>query len=131
MIRILLVDDHAIVREGLRQIIARADDMTVVGEARNGCEALSHPHDDLDVVILDISMPGLSGLEVLRRIKDKNPRLSILMLSAFPKELYAVRTLRAGASGYLTKESLPNELLNAIRLASAGKRYVSPSLADQ
>jgi DNA-binding NarL/FixJ family response regulator len=131
MIRILIVDDHAIIREGLRQIIAKADDMTVVAEARNGCEALSYPRHGLDVIILDISMPGLSGLEVLSRIKRENPRVSILILSAYPEELYAVRSLRAGASGYLTKESLPYELLKAIRLAAAGKRYVSASLAER
>jgi len=131
MIRILIVDDHPIVREGLRRIIAKADDMVVVGEARNGNEALSHPRDNLDVVILDISLPGQSGLEVLSRIKSENPRISILILSAYSEDLYAVRTLRAGASGYLTKESLPNELLKAIRLASVGKPYVSQSLAER
>jgi len=132
MIRILIADDHVVVREGLRQIIAKAPDMTVVAEAANGREALQMAlAQESDVVILDISMPEMSGLEVLKQIRNENVRLQILVLSVYAEEAYAVRSLRAGASGYLTKDSSPDQLLTAIRKVSVGGKYVSPSLAER
>ena len=132
MKKILIADDHAVVREGLKQIIAKASDMTVVGEAANGQEAIRKvAAQEFDVVVLDISMPDMSGLEVLKHIKSENPKLPVLVLSVYSEEAYAVRTLRAGASGYLTKESSPDQLLEAIRKVSLGGKYVSPSLAER
>ncbi|MBI4825626.1 MAG: response regulator transcription factor [Nitrospirae bacterium] len=132
MIKILIVDDHAIVREGLKQILSETSDIVVTGEANNGQEALEKVwHNKYDVVLLDISMPGRNGLEILKQIKHDNPALQVLILSVSPEEQYAVRALKAGASGYLTKESTPNELIAAIRKVSSGKKYVSSSLAER
>lgn len=132
MLRILVVDDHPIVRRGLRQIIAEISDMVVADEASNGWEALSNVRTShYDVVLLDISMPGISGLDILRQLKSERPELPILILSIHPEEQYAVRTLRTGASGYLTKESAPDELVAAIRKVSTGGKYVSSSLAEK
>ena len=116
MIRILVADDHAVVRQGVKQILADVTDMTVQDEAQNGPETLKKVTDNnYDVVLLDISMPGRSGLEVLEDIKAQHPKLAVLILSMHPEEQYAVRALRAGASGYLTKASAPQELIGAIR----------------
>ena len=132
MIRILIADDHAIVREGLKQIVADTPDMVVAGEASNGDEVLKClQKDDYDLVLLDITMPGQSGLEVLKQLRPQRPRLPVLILSMHPEEQYAVRALRSGASGYLTKESVPKELLQAIRKAASGGTYVSSSLAKK
>ncbi|MEI7672909.1 MAG: response regulator transcription factor [Deltaproteobacteria bacterium] len=132
MIRILVVDDHAIVREGLKQILADVNDMAVRDEAAGGQEALLKIRDsEFDVVLLDISMPGRSGLEILKDIKSERPKLPVLILSMHAEEQYAVRTLRAGASGYLTKASAPDELIGAIRKVSCGRKYVSSSLAEK
>lgn len=132
MIKILIVDDHAIIREGLKQILSETPDMIVTGEANNGQEALEKVWENkYDVVLLDISMPGRNGLEILKQIKTDNPAIYILILSVSPEEQYAVRALKAGASGYLTKESTPNELIAAIRKVSNGKKYVSSSLAER
>jgi DNA-binding NarL/FixJ family response regulator len=132
MTRILIADDHAVVREGLKQIISRAADMTVVGEAATGEEALRKALAQVcDVMVLDINMPDLSGLEVLKQIRRENLKLPILVLSMYSEDAYAVRTLRAGASGYLEKESSPDQLLAAIRKVSLGGKYVSPSLAER
>ncbi|MDO8281495.1 MAG: response regulator transcription factor [Thermodesulfovibrionia bacterium] len=132
MIKILIVDDHAIVREGLKQILSETSDIVVTDEANNGQEALEKVwHNKYDVVLLDISMPGRNGLEILKQIKHDNKALHVLILSVSPEEQYAVRALKAGASGYLTKESTPNELIEAIRKVSAGKKYVSSSLAER
>jgi len=132
MIRILIADDHTIVREGLKQIISETPDMTVADEAIDGHEVLNKAlKNDYDVVVLDITMPGINGLDVLKQIKAQKPKLPILVLSVHPEEQYAVRVLRAGASGYLTKESAPDELITAIRKVSVGKKYVSPSLAEK
>jgi DNA-binding NarL/FixJ family response regulator len=131
MIRILIVDDHSIVREGMKQILAGIDNMQVAGEAANGVEALARVQkQSFDVVLLDISMPGRSGLDVLKELKNLQPHLPVLMLSMYPEEQYAVRALRSGASGYLTKESAPDELISAIRKVCGGGRYVSASLAE-
>jgi len=132
MIRILMADDHAIVREGLKHIIAKTDDMTVSGEADSGQQLLDKVREQrFDVLLLDIGLPGRNGLEVLKQIKTDLPRLPVLVLTIYPEEQYALRVLRAGASGYLTKESAPERLVEAIRKVSAGGRYVSPSLAER
>jgi two-component system invasion response regulator UvrY len=132
MIKILIADDHAIVREGLKQIISGTPDMAVVAEASNGEDVLEKVSaNKYDVILLDISMPGRSGLDILRQLKIEKPKLPIMMLSVHPEEQYAVRALRAGASGYLTKESAPDELIAAIRKISQGRKYVSSSLAEK
>jgi two-component system invasion response regulator UvrY len=132
MIRILVADDHAIVREGLKQILGDVSDMAVRDEAAGGQEALAKIRDgEFDVVLLDISMPGRSGLEILKEIKAERPKLPVLILSMHAEEQYAVRALRAGASGYVTKASAPDELIGAIRKVSCGRKYVSSSLAEK
>jgi len=132
MIKILIADDHPIVREGLKQILQEASDIVVADEASNGQEVLDKVwKNDYDVILLDISMPGRSGLEVLKQLKSQKPGLRVLVLTMHPEEQYAVRVLRAGASGYLTKESAPDELIKAIRKVSRGRKYVSPSLAEK
>ena len=132
MIKILIADDHAIVREGLKQILAETSDMVVAGEAANGQEVLEQIlKDDYDWVLLDISMPGRGGLDTLKQLKSDSPDLPVLMLSMYPEEQYAVRTLKAGASGYLTKKSAPEELIAAIRKVCAGRKYVTSSLAER
>ena len=132
MLRILIADDHAIVRQGLKQIVTETRDMIVAGEASNGQELLNKiKDDDYDVVVLDITMPGRNGIDVLRQLRTERPRLPILMLSIHPEEQYALRALRAGASGYLTKESAPDELVVAIRKVSSGGKYISASLAEK
>lgn len=132
MLRILIADDHPIVRQGLRQIITETSDMVVADEASNGWEALSKVRASYyDVVLLDISMPGLYGLDIIRQLKNERPGLPVLILSIHPEEQYAVRAFRAGAAGYLTKESAPDELLAAIQKVSIGGKYVSSSLAEK
>ncbi len=132
MIRVLIADDHAIVREGLKQIVAESSDMIVADEAGDGKEALKKALEgDFDVVVLDITMPGINGLDALKQIRSQKPKLPILVLSMHPEEQYAMRVLRAGASGYLTKESAPEELITSIRRVSKGMKYISPSLAER
>ena len=132
MIRILITDDHPVVRKGLKEIIEEAPGMIVSDEANDGREALDKIRkSDFDVVLLDISMPGRSGLDILKELKSEKPELSVLILSMHPEEQYAVRVLKAGASGYLTKESAPEELIAAIRTASKGRKYVSSSLSEK
>lgn len=132
MIRILIADDHPIVRKGLKEIIKDTPGMKVTDEASSGQEVLEKvSRADFDVVLLDISMPGRSGLDVLKDIKKQRPKLAILVLSIHPEEQYAVRAFKAGASGYLTKESAPDELLAALQKVSAGGKYVSASLAEK
>jgi two-component system invasion response regulator UvrY len=132
MVRILIVDDHPIVRHGLKQLIAKTSDMVVVDEASNGFEATSKVGaGGCDVILLDISMPGLSGLDIIGQLKKQSPEVAVLVLSMHSEEQYAVRALRAGASGYLTKQSAPDELLVAIRKVAAGGKYVSSSLAER
>ena len=132
MIKVIIVDDHLIVREGLKQIISDTSDIRVVGEASNGQEALNKIRiNDYDVMLLDISMPGRSGLEILKEIKNGSPNLSILILTMHPEEQYAMRVLKAGASGNLTKESAPDELIEAIRKVSGGGKYISSTLAEK
>lgn len=131
MIRVLIADDHPIVRRGLRQLVCEQDDMTVGGEAADAPEVLRQVCDgDWDVVLLDLSMPGLSGLELLREVKRLRPRLAVLVLSVYPEEQIGVRVLRAGAAGYLTKDSAPEALVRAIRRASRGGKVISPTLSE-
>jgi DNA-binding NarL/FixJ family response regulator len=130
--RILIVDDHAVVRKGLRHILADKFRRAEFGEARNAQEALTRVwREKWDVVVLDITMPGRSGLEVLREIKHGKPKLPVLVLSMHPEDQFAVRVLKSGAAGYMTKESAPEELVGAINKILAGGRYVSPSLAEK
>jgi len=132
MLRILIADDHPLFRRGLKQIIAETPDMVVADEAADGREALSKAATgDYDVVLLDITMPFHSGVDVLSQLRNERPTLPVLMLSMHPEEQYAVRALRAGASGYVTKESAPEELVAAIRKVSGGGKYVSASLAER
>ena len=132
MIKILIADDHAIVREGLKQIVADTSDMIVTAEASDGHEVLALlSKNNYDVVVLDMAMPGLTGLDILKQIKRETPKLPVLILSVHPEEQYAVRSLKAGASGYLTKESAPDELITAIRKVSMGGKYITSSLAEK
>lgn len=132
MIKILIADDHAIVRQGLKQIIVEEPDLTVAGEAQTAQQVLDLVRQrDWDVVVLDISMPGRSGLEVLKELKQERPRLPVLVLSMHPEEQFAVRALKAGAAGYLTKESAPEELITAIRKVLGGGKYVNATQAEK
>jgi len=132
MIRILVADDHAVVRKGVKQILAEVEDMTVIDEAQSGSETLQKiMEQEYDVVLLDISMPGRGGLEVLEDIKTLCPKLAVLILTMHPEEQYAIRALRAGAKGYLTKASAPQELIGAIRKVAGGGKYVTSSLAEK
>jgi DNA-binding NarL/FixJ family response regulator len=132
MIRILVADDHTVVRQGIKQILAGQEGMVVEDEAASGQEVLCKvTKKDYDLVLLDISMPGRSGLEVLEEIKAVHPKLPVLILSMHPEEQYAVRMLRAGAAGYLTKASAPEELISAIQKVSTGGKYVTVSLAEK
>jgi DNA-binding NarL/FixJ family response regulator len=131
-IRVLIADDHAIVREGLKQILADTPNIVVEGEAENGLSAVQLVRGcDSNVLLLDISMPDRSGIEVLKQIRKEKPALAVLMLSMHREDQYAVRALKAGASGYLNKQSAPAELVNAIRQVASGRKYISPELAQQ
>ncbi len=131
MINVLIADDHAIVRKGLRQIVADTQDITVKGEADNGEEVLRMLEEaDYDMVLLDITMPGRSGIDVLYEIKRNRAELPVLILSVHPEEQYAKRVLKAGASGYLTKESAAEELVSAIRKVAGGGKYISTTMAE-
>ena len=130
--KILLADDHAVVRHGLKQILADEFKRATFGEARNAHEALDLVwKENWDVVVLDVTMPGRSGLDVLREIKKSKPRVPVLVLSMHPENQFAVRVLKRGAAGYMTKESAPAELVGAIKKVLAGGRYVSASLAEK
>jgi DNA-binding NarL/FixJ family response regulator len=131
MIRILIADDHAIVRAGLKQFIADEPDMVVAGEANDGVETLTFVRNqECDVVLLDISMPGKNGIDTLRQLKRSRPELPVLILSAYSEQQFAVSLLRAGASGYINKESASEQLVSAIRTVMRGGKYVSPSVAQ-
>jgi DNA-binding NarL/FixJ family response regulator len=132
MIKILIADDHPLVREGLKQIISGLTDMVVVDEASNGSEVLEKTSkNNYDVAVLDISMPDNNGVDIIEQVKARKPELNILVLSIYPEEQYAVRAFKAGANGYLTKESTPEELIAAIRKVSLGRKYVSTSFAEK
>jgi DNA-binding NarL/FixJ family response regulator len=131
-INVLIADDHAIVRQGLKQILSETEDMLVTGEADDGAEALGLARQQpWDVFLLDVSMPNRNGIDTLKQLKKEFPRLPVLILSMHPEEQYAVRALKAGASGYLTKQSAPEQLVNAIRQVASGKKYLSPAVAQQ
>ncbi len=130
-IKILIADDHPIVREGLKQIISKADELEVAGEALNGMEVIQKVKDEeWDIVVLDIGMPGRDGLDVLKEIKEAKPELPVLILSMYPEEQVGLRTFKLGASGYMNKETAPKELVNAIRKICSGGKYISPALAE-
>ncbi|WP_026354339.1 response regulator [Massilia niastensis] len=130
-IRVFIADDHAIVREGLKQILAEQRDIIVAGEAENGLDAVKLAGKArCHVMLLDISLPDRNGIDVLKQIKKDRPELAVLMLSMHREDQYAIRSLKAGASGYLTKQSAPRELVTAIRLVASGQKYVSAALAQ-
>ena len=131
MIKIIIVDDHAVVRKGLKQIIEEAPDLYVCDEASSGNELLEKVRQTkYDVVLLDISMPGKDGLDTLKDLKIEKPDLPVLMFTVYPEEQYALRVLKAGAAGYINKECEPEELIEAIRKVSMGRKYISPDLAE-
>jgi DNA-binding NarL/FixJ family response regulator len=131
MIRVLIADDHSILRRGLAQIIAETGDMQVCGEAENGAQAVRVAREQpVDVVLLDITMPDRNGLDTLKQLKKEKPKLAVLMLSMHPEEIYALRAIKAGASGYLNKASAPALLITAIRQVASGRRYISPAVAE-
>lgn len=132
MIRILIADDHAIVRSGLKQLLSEQIDFIVAGEAANGLEALSQIREQpFDVVLMDMSMPGRSGIELIKMVKVEKPKLAILVLSMHKEEQYAVRALKAGARGYLTKETAPDQLVAAIRKVAGGGVFISAGVAER
>jgi DNA-binding NarL/FixJ family response regulator len=132
LIKIVIADDHAIVREGLKRIVSSAEGMEVIGEAANGIEALQRVRElQFDVLMLDLSMPGRSGMELIKLAKAEKPRLRILVLSMHQEMQYAVRAIKSGASGYLTKESAPAQLEQAIRKIAAGGAFISSEVAEQ
>ena len=132
MIRIAIVDDHDIVRRGLHQIAAESSDIVVAGEAASSVAAIRMLRTTpCDVLLLDVSMPDRSGIETLPMIRREFPKLHVLILSAYPEKQYAMRALKAGASGYLTKQSAPAELLSAIRTVHAGRKYLTKAVAEE
>src|SRR3954470_5269210 len=131
-IKVFIADDHAIVREGLKQILAESRDIIVAGEAENGIDAIKlFRKSKCHVMLLDISMPDRSGIEVLKQVKKEYPDIAVLMLSMHREDQYAIRSLKAGASGYMTKQSAPRELVTAIRQVATGQKYVSAALAQE
>lgn len=132
MTRILIADDHAIFREGLRQILEDVQDLAVVDEASRGHEVIEKvAKNDYDIILLDIAMPGVSGLDTLKLLKNQKPKMQVLILSMYPEDQYAVRAIKAGAAGYITKASASEELIEAIKKVSKGGRYISPSVAEK
>ena len=132
MTRILIVDDHPVIRQGVKGVLSEDPNIRVFGEARNAPEALQLiRRQHWDAVVLDINIPGRGGLDLLKEMKQAHPHLPVLVLSIYPEDQYAVRALKVGAAGYLTKESAPDELLNAVSKILKGGKYVSPSLAEK
>jgi DNA-binding NarL/FixJ family response regulator len=130
--RILLVDDHPVVRKGLMELLAEKFNRAVFGEAKDACEALEHVRkQNWDIVVLDISLPGRSGLDILKDIKQLRPRTPVFVLSIHPEDQFAMRVLRAGGAGYMTKDMAPEELVQAIRKVLSGGKYVSSRLAEK
>lgn len=129
--KIIIADDHALIRKGLKEILQQVEGLVLLDEAQNGSELLLKiSQKDYDIIILDISMPGKSGLDVLKDIRRIKPDIPVLILSVYPEEQYAIRVLKSGASGYLTKDSAPDELVNAIKKIVNGGKYISSSLAE-
>jgi DNA-binding NarL/FixJ family response regulator len=132
MMKILIADDHPIVRRGLKQILAEEPDLAIAGEARSSQEVMELVRkQDWNAVILDITMPGRGGLETLKEIKKERPKLPVLILSMHSEDQYGVRALKAGAAGYMTKESAPEKLVQALRKIIKGGKYISPTLAEK
>jgi DNA-binding NarL/FixJ family response regulator len=132
MKRVVIADDHAIVREGLKQVLAAAGDLKVIAEAQNGTEVMQRVREhEFDVLLLDMSMPGKSGIELIKQVHAEKPKLRILVLSMHEEEQYAVRALKAGAAGYLTKESASAQLVAAVRKVAAGGAYITAAVAEQ
>jgi len=132
IIKVFIADDHAIVREGLKQILAETRDIVVAGEAESGLDAIKlFRKSDCQVMLLDISLPDRNGIEVLKQLKKEKPELAVLMLSMHREDQYAIRALKAGAAGYLTKQSAPKELVTAIRQVAGGLKYISAALAQE
>src|SRR5689334_22118282 len=132
MIRVVIADDHTILREGLRQLLTSAPDIDVVGEAGDGHEVMTRVRgDEFDVLLLDMSMPGRSGIELIKLVKSERPKLRILVLSMHEEQQYAVRAIKAGAAGYMTKESATAQLVAAIRKVAAGGAFISAAVAEQ
>jgi len=132
MIRILLADDHTILREGLKQLLLAAGDFEVAGEAEDGQGVIERVRDtDFDVLVLDMSMPGRSGIELIKQVKGEKPKTRILILSMHEETQYAIRAIRAGASGYLTKQSASSQLVTAIRKVAAGGAFITAEVAEQ
>jgi two-component system, NarL family, invasion response regulator UvrY len=130
--RILIADDHPVVRQGLRQMLSAEAGMIVVGEAKSGTEVIDLSRTvEWDIAVLDYNMSGRSGVELVKELRQKYPSRPVLILSMYPEERFAVRVLRAGAAGYLTKESAPGELVNALSRVAKGGKYVSPTLAER
>lgn len=128
MIKVLIADDHALIRKGLKQLLDDTDDMRVIGEAENGMQAIRMVEEtDYDVVLLDISMPDKHGVDVLKQLRANRPQLPVLMLSMHPEEQYALRSMKAGAAGYLNKQSAPLQLVTAIRRSPAGRNTSAPN----
>lgn len=131
-VRILLVDDHAVVRDGVQLMLGTSDDLEVTGVAERGSEALQlAAEQDFDVALIDIALPGMNGLELLKRLRAQNPKLPVLMLSMYSEDIYAVRALKLGAAGYLTKNSPLPTLVAAVRKVAGGGRFVNPALLDR
>lgn len=129
--KIIIADDHALIRKGLKEILQQVEGLVLLDEAQNGSELLLKiSQKDYDIIILDISMPGKSGLDVLKDIRRIKHDIPVLILSVYPEEQYAIRVLKSGASGYLTKDSAPDELVNAIKKIVNGGKYISSSLAE-
>jgi DNA-binding NarL/FixJ family response regulator len=132
MTRVVIADDHAIVREGLKQVLAAAGDLSVIAEAQNGSEVMQRVREhEFEVLLLDMSMPGKSGIELIKQVHNEKPKLRILVLSMHEEEQYAVRALKAGAAGYLTKDSASAQLIAAIRKVAAGGAYITSAVAEQ
>lgn len=132
MIKVFIADDHAVVRSGLRQFLASTDDMTIAAEASTGADVLARIEGSAcDLLLLDINLPDLNGLEVLKRVKRQKPDLPVVIFSMFSEDEFALEALRAGASGYLNKDSPPDQILTALRTVAAGSRFLSPELAEK
>ncbi len=131
-IRVFIADDHFVVRQGLKHTLSQNSDMEVVGEAEDGNQVLERIKDmEIDVILLDIEMPKKNGWEVMNQVRSLHPKLNVLMLSIFPEEHYGLRLIKAGASGYLTKASAPDQLCQAIRAVASGGKFISPSLTEK
>ena len=131
MIKVLIADDHAVVREGIKRIIATTGDIAVAAEASDGNDLLTMVNaDDCDVVLMDLAMPGMSSLELIQEVRRQHSKVAVLVLTMYPEDQYAVRTLMAGASGYVHKGDSPAELITAIRKVATGNRYITPKVAE-